>query len=132
MPPPPRGALRSREPGEKPPSSRSSVRRLDGPGGAGRRPPESTYLPPGTSLHAPAAMKLTLLSKLFISLVVLGTAGFVLWHFYGESPKTPDPALAKTEDAGTAASAAPVKRDPKRIVVGVNDFGGAYPGVVAN
>ena len=77
-------------------------------------------------------MKLTMLSKVFISLVVLGTAGFILWHFYGGSPNGADPGLAKTEDGGTDASAPPTKRDPKRIIVGVNDFGGAYPGVVAN
>ncbi|MFS8067307.1 MAG: phosphate ABC transporter substrate-binding/OmpA family protein [Byssovorax sp.] len=78
-------------------------------------------------------MKLTPLAKIFIALVVLGTSGFVLWNLYGKKGGAePDPVAARSEDAGPAASATPTKRDPKRIIVGVNDFGGAYPGVVAN
>lgn len=83
-------------------------------------------------------MKLTLLSKVFIALVVVGTAGFILWHFRskGDGPTAKDPDVAASAVAAASGSAAPAgprpKRDPRRIVVGVNDFGGAYPGVVAN
>ena len=81
-------------------------------------------------------MKLTPLAKIFISLVVLGTAGFIIWYFYGRGDKGPDPVAAKPEGSASASAGTeakpPGKRDPKRIVVGVNDFGGAYPGVVAN
>lgn len=80
-------------------------------------------------------MKLTLFSKVFIALVVVGTTSFILWHYYGQGQKTPDPgavASASAAASGSAAPAPPKKRDPKRIVIGVNDFGGAYPGVAAN
>ena len=78
-------------------------------------------------------MKLTLLSKLFIALVVVGTTSFILWHYYGQGPKGPEPTAAASASAsGSAAPAPPKKRDPKRIIIGVNDFGGAYPGVAAN
>jgi NitT/TauT family transport system substrate-binding protein len=79
-------------------------------------------------------MKLTPLAKAFISLVILATAGFILWSLYGKGEKGQGPTAdaPKTEESGAPAKAPPGKRDPKRIVVGVNDFGGAYPGVVAN
>jgi NitT/TauT family transport system substrate-binding protein len=81
-------------------------------------------------------MRLTLLSKVFIALVVVGTAAFILWHFQSKpsSPTDKGPEVAASAiAAGSAAPAGPKpKRDPKRIVIGVNDFGGAYPGVVAN
>ncbi len=78
-------------------------------------------------------MKLTLLSKVFIALVVIGTAAFIIRHFSsGKTDKGPDAATSAAEDGGKDPAAPPTKRDPKRIVVGVNDFGGAYPGVVAN
>lgn len=81
-------------------------------------------------------MKLTLLSKVFIALVVVGTAGFIIWNLQSkgsDKDKGPDPvASASGSGAGPSAPGPKPKRDPKRIVVGVNDFGGAYPGVVAN
>ena len=72
-----------------------------------------------------------MLSKLFIALVVVGTAAFILWNFYGKGGSSSD-GVAKADDGGSEAKAPAGPRDPKRIVVGVNDFGGAYPGVVAN
>lgn len=92
-------------------------------------------------------MKLTGLSKMFIAAVVLAAAGFILWNLYGQGGGAPTATSAddggkpvKPGDKGTAGKgddgATPAKpaapRDPKRIVIGVNDFGGAYPGVVAN
>jgi NitT/TauT family transport system substrate-binding protein len=89
--------------------------------------------------YAGPAMKLTLLSKIFIALVVVGTAGFILWHLYGNRPPAEAGAggaggLAEGSGSGSGSGGAkpPGPRDPKRIIVGVNDFGGAYPGVVAN
>jgi NitT/TauT family transport system substrate-binding protein len=87
-------------------------------------------------------MKLTRLSKAFISMVVLAAAGFILWSLYGKGgppgPETttaakPDDSGARPKpDEGAARPKPAAPRDGKRIVVGVNDFGGAYPGVVAN
>src|SRR6185369_12012200 len=42
------------------------------------------------------------------------------------------PSSADADKSAGHTAAPPEKRDPKRIIVGVNDFGGAYPGVVAN
>ena len=50
-------------------------------------------------------MKLTLLSKVFIALVVVGTTGFILWNLYGKGPKAPDP-VAATSASNIAASSA--------------------------
>jgi len=88
-------------------------------------------------------MRFTPLAKGFIALIVLGVLGYTGWHYWGQkrpwgaSPGDPTaeskPGEAKPEKPGDkpgGKSATP--RDPKRIVVGVNDFGGAYPGVVAN
>jgi len=88
-------------------------------------------------------MKLTLFSKIFIAAVVLAVSGAILWHFYGGAAGTQagkdgdggQQVAAADGDGGGAsltASKPGEKRDPNRIVVGVNDFGGAYPGVVAN
>jgi NitT/TauT family transport system substrate-binding protein len=77
-------------------------------------------------------MKLTLLAKSFIALVVLATTGAILWHFYGKGTGGAADVAVKADDGGTDAKAPAGPRDPRRIVVGVNDFGGAYPGVVAN
>ncbi len=74
-------------------------------------------------------MRLTGFAKFFIALVVIGVVGFVGWHYYGKRGDTPGPAPSP-EPAQPPAAAKP--KNPKRIVVGVNDFGGAYPGVVAN
>jgi NitT/TauT family transport system substrate-binding protein len=77
-------------------------------------------------------MRLTPVAKLFITVVILGVLGYTGWHYYqkrgaGTKP-APTAGAANSVDAG--ASAAP--RTTGRIVVGINDFGGAYPAVVAN
>jgi NitT/TauT family transport system substrate-binding protein len=78
-------------------------------------------------------MKLTPLSKIFIALVVVGTAGFILKQLYGKGgDKGPEPVASGSASGEKDTATPPGKRDPKRIIVGVNDFGGAYPGVVAN
>jgi NitT/TauT family transport system substrate-binding protein len=74
-------------------------------------------------------MKLTPLSKLFIALVVVGVVGFVGWHYYAKSGG--EVATTTAADGG-APKVAAKPRTKKTIVVGVNDFGGAYPGIVAN
>ncbi|MFO0728573.1 MAG: OmpA family protein [Myxococcota bacterium] len=89
-------------------------------------------------------MKLTLLSKVFISLVILAAVGFIgykngwLTSFFAGPPQSPAPSgspsasanPSQTPAAPTGPSGAPAAK--KRIVVGVNDFGGAYAGLVAN
>lgn len=82
-------------------------------------------------------MKLTPLGKAFLALIIVATLGFVLWRNEGrwlqrrgEAQAAEAPRPAAREEAPKAA--APARRNPKRIVVGVNDFGGAYPGLVAN
>ncbi len=105
-------------------------------------------------------MRLTPLSKFFITLVILGGLGYTGWHYYhrgafkslgfapgaavgagaagdggvaaepGPSGKA-DPAVTKGGKSGAPTEGAHGDRG-KRIVVGVNDFGGAYPGIVAN
>lgn len=80
-------------------------------------------------------MKLTLLSKVFIALVVVVTAGFIIWNLQSKgSDKGTEPVAAGSASSSPQAPGPKPKRDrdSKRIVVGVNDFGGAYPGVVAN
>jgi NitT/TauT family transport system substrate-binding protein len=99
-------------------------------------------------------MRLTPLAKVFITLVILGVLGYTGWHYYnkgafkslgfapagqgdGVSAGQPgpsgatDPAVARSGRGGGSTRGAPAARG-KRIVVGVNDFGGAYPGVLAN
>jgi NitT/TauT family transport system substrate-binding protein len=84
-------------------------------------------------------MRLTPLSKAFVALIVLGVVGYTGWHYWGK--KRPwggtDPVAEKSDMGGGKAPDVAKKppataRDPKKIIVGVNDFGGAYPGVVAN
>lgn len=79
-------------------------------------------------------MKLTPLSKIFISLIVILSAGYIIWHYYprGGDTKADADAGPAQDSSAAATKTPPPPRDPKRIVVGVNDFGGAYPGVVAN
>jgi outer membrane protein OmpA-like peptidoglycan-associated protein/ABC-type amino acid transport substrate-binding protein len=92
-------------------------------------------------------MRLTPLSKAFIALVVLSVVVYTGYYYYGrgELPflkKGGDEARGPRPNAGAVAvSGAPSatgEAPPKspahgrRIVVGVNDFGGAYAGVVAN
>lgn len=96
------------------------------------------------------ALKLTPFAKVFLALVVVLVVGFTVFRLKergllfggGTSGTAVAPTEPKAQDAAkpgpekqTAADpkAGPKPaRDPKRIVVGVNDFGGAYPGVVAN
>jgi NitT/TauT family transport system substrate-binding protein len=83
-------------------------------------------------------MRLTPLAKLFIAAVVLAVVGYTGWHYYGGkipflNKKPTDAgdggATAEKKPSGTGPKKA---RDKNRIVIGVNDFGGAYPGLVAN
>ncbi len=80
-------------------------------------------------------MRLTFFSKLLITVIVLGAIGAGLWSkreavrgIFGPG------AGGATGAAGSGGSAGPSAPTPKgpHIVVGVNDFGGAYPGLVAN
>lgn len=77
-------------------------------------------------------MRLTPFAKAFIILVVLGAGGYVAWHRLGQRPAEPPALAAATEDKQATPATPKAPRSGKRIVVGVNDFGGAYPGVVAN
>jgi len=85
-------------------------------------------------------MRLTPLAKAFIALVILGVVGYTGWHYYGSklgggggsTPAKPDPAKTNPEPTAEKPKAPTPRKNPNRIVVGVNDFGGAYPGVVAN
>ena len=77
-------------------------------------------------------MKLTPLAKFFIAAVILSVTGYIVWHYYPRGDKGPVAAGGEEGGAADAGAKPPGKRDPKRIVVGVNDFGGAYPGVIAN
>jgi NitT/TauT family transport system substrate-binding protein len=73
-------------------------------------------------------MRLTGLSKLLILVIVLGAVGAAVYRWRGT--------LTGPGDKPTTTTAPGEKPRPhaagKRIVVGVNDFGGAYPGLVAN
>lgn len=82
-------------------------------------------------------MRLTPLARAFIALVIVGVVGYTGWHWYHQnrSAAPPGEAAAGGAPAGAGAGAAGPsgpKTRGKRIIVGVNDFGGAYPGVVAN
>jgi NitT/TauT family transport system substrate-binding protein len=120
-------------------------------------------------------MRLTPLSKFFMTLVILGVVGYTGWHYYGTGAfrrfgvgpgangaggTSGTGGLGAVGGAGGAGGAgalagqrgsggrvdlaatkggtaegparAPSAERGKRIVVGVNDFGGAYPGIVAN
>lgn len=78
-------------------------------------------------------MRLTPFGKLFIVAVILAVAGFILWNRFGRGAATSHSAESASAPATTPTTAAPpAAKGPRRIVVGVNDFGGAYPGVVAN
>jgi NitT/TauT family transport system substrate-binding protein len=87
-------------------------------------------------------MRLTPLSKMFIAIVVLGVVGYTGWHYWAGPKKWGDGGATSGVGGATGAPTGakpeggekpPVKRrSPKTIIVGVNDFGGAYPGVVAN
>jgi NitT/TauT family transport system substrate-binding protein len=73
-------------------------------------------------------MRFTALSKFLILVVVLGAMGAAVYRWRrtltGDATPT-SPGAGRTEKGAPPAKG-------KRIVVGVNDFGGAYPGLVAN
>ncbi len=92
-------------------------------------------------------MKLTLLSKVLIVAVVAAAAAGVYMQKKGaDTPGTPGAGSAPASGtasagaapgtgggaAGSAGAATPAPGGRPRIVVGVNDFGGAYPALVAN
>ncbi len=88
-------------------------------------------------------MKLTPLAKMFVAAVVLTVVGYSGYHYHtkgaGQTPTPSPPSAASKADLGGGAVEAPVgvkppreKRNPKKIIIGVNDFGGAYAGLVAN
>jgi NitT/TauT family transport system substrate-binding protein len=72
-------------------------------------------------------MRLTPFAKAFIVVVVLGVGSFIAWHRLSRKGAEPQASAAAQEQPAKAQP-----KGPKRIVVGVNDFGGAYPGIVAN
>ncbi|HEX7596896.1 MAG TPA: ABC transporter substrate-binding protein, partial [Polyangia bacterium] len=72
-------------------------------------------------------MRITALSKSLILLIVLGAVGAAVYR-WRRTLTGDQPSAGPTQ--GSQSPAHPVKG--KRIVVGVNDFGGAYPGLVAN
>ncbi len=89
-------------------------------------------------------MKLTPAGKGFLAVVLIAVVGFVLWYRFqvqrGQPAAVPV-ALSAPAPAAVApvtpppppvAATAKPSRPQNRIVVGVNDFGGAYPGIVAN
>src|SRR5581483_3526305 len=83
-------------------------------------------------LAAGEPMRLTPFAKGFVALIVLATVGFAGWHFYKkqqqEAPAGGDKPLAAVDGGAAKPEGAPVARKSgKTIVVGVNDFGGAYP-----
>jgi NitT/TauT family transport system substrate-binding protein len=78
-------------------------------------------------------MRLTPAAKIMIAFVILATTTFILWNYRGKIKGADGETSADAEaDAGTGTAAKKEKRDPNRIVIGVNDFGGAYPGLAAN
>ena len=75
-------------------------------------------------------MRLTPLAKGLITLVLVGGIGMVIYRNQDQIPGLRK-ALPHSETGGPA-TAGKTGGGRRRIVVGVNDFGGAYPGVVAN
>ncbi len=73
-------------------------------------------------------MRFTALSKFLILVVVLGAMGAAVYRW---RHTLPDHTPATPGTAGEAPQGTTPGKG-KRIVVGVNDFGGAYPGLVAN
>ncbi len=77
-------------------------------------------------------MRLTGLSKILILLVVLGAMGVAVYRWRGPLTAGKEPSANRSEGEGQAGKSPAQPGKGKRIVVGVNDFGGAYPGLVAN
>jgi NitT/TauT family transport system substrate-binding protein len=77
-------------------------------------------------------MRLTPLAKGFITLIVVGAVGLAV---YRHRDQVTDLLQRPKGTGATGADGTPGTPPPggrKRIVVGVNDFGGAYPALVAN
>lgn len=94
-------------------------------------------------------MKLTAFAKLFIAAVILGAVAFIGYKngwfaSLSGTPSQPTSTAAPSGASGAVASTPPAAGPSgstgsgpaagarKKIVVGVNDFGGAYAGLVAN
>lgn len=93
-------------------------------------------------------MRLTPLAKVFIAAIVIAVVGYTGWHYRQQrspgvqpDPSATKPAATQTPDGTATAGDKPTDkpsdkpktpRNPKKIIVGVNDFGGAYPALVAN
>src|SRR5258708_7239563 len=87
-------------------------------------------------------MKLTPVAKVFISLIVLSVAGYVayvkLYLHRVYDPTVPSSGTTSGTTSGTSGDTQPAgrtdvpKTGKKHFVVGVNDFGGAYPLILAN
>ena len=75
-------------------------------------------------------MRLTPIGKALIAAMVLAALGYVVWRNLGGAGLLASNPSPTSTPGPTATPAEP--RNPRRIVVGVNDFGGAYPGLVAN
>jgi NitT/TauT family transport system substrate-binding protein len=73
-------------------------------------------------------MRLTPLAKIFISLVLLAVVGYVLKFKVLPTWGPGGPGSAAPE----AGRAAPPAGKTQRIVIGINDFGGGYPLLLAN
>ena len=95
-----------------------------------------TQLPRPGKLRYDRAMKLTPFAKVFIALVVLGVVGYVLRHKMREGLTAydrHDPAVGTSGPSGPSDQVPSKPADrPGHIVIGVNDFGGAYPLLLAN
>lgn len=76
-------------------------------------------------------MRLTGLSKFLILVVVLGAVGAAVYKWKDTLPFPKKPTAGDSGDTPKGETPK-ARRTGKRIVVGVNDFGGAYPGLVAN
>lgn len=88
-------------------------------------------------------MRLTPFAKLFIALVILGVVGYVVHSHFDELhrrplPPRPDyvppggPEAPGPGNPGKPGPAGTAKTPDGRIVIGVNDFGGGYPLLLAN
>src|SRR5579883_2819319 len=75
-------------------------------------------------------MRLTPLAKAFVTLVILATVGFITWHHLHSAPGPANEATPEHEHDHDHNYPARGKSGP--ITVGINEFGGAYPGIVAN
>lgn len=77
-------------------------------------------------------MRLTPLAKIFIALVLIAVVGYVLKYKVLPTSGTASPGVAAPDPAaGHPTGAVPSGRG-KRIVIGINDFGGGYPLLLAN